>query len=207
MLGLVVASLIDGKTHAQETHLVEQFAWALEVNAAEVKNLRHVLEGRDLAASSGPGAPNLVATESHRDLEHRRNPGHRDVRPGDDRPPGARGPLAYWQYCRDNGFALLGEKGGAAEQIPFHDCAHVLSGYGTDPEGEVQVACFSAGFQRREPWFFVFFVLLQFHLGIRMTPITKARTGFFHPEKALMALQRGAAMNVDLNDGWYYWRS
>ena len=93
---------------------------------------------------------------------------------------------AYWEYCRANGFALPGEKDGAAEPILFHDCAHVLSGYGTEPEGEVQVACFSAGFQRRDPWLFVFFVLLQFHVGIRMTPITKARTGFFDPAKALV---------------------
>jgi len=112
---------------------------------------------------------------------------------------------AYWDYCRENGFALPGEKGGAAEPILFYDCAHILSGYGTDPEGEVQVACFSAGFQRRDPWLFVFFVLLQFHVGIRMTPITKARTGFFNPEKAMIAIRRGAAMNVDLNNGWDYW--
>ncbi len=56
-----------------------------------------------------------------------------------------------------------GEKGGAAEQVLFHDCAHILSGYGTMPGEEVQVAYFSAGFQRRDPWTFVFFVLLQFH--------------------------------------------
>jgi hypothetical protein len=89
--------------------------------------------------------------------------------------------------------------------VVFHDCTHVLSGYGTDPEGEVQVACFSAGFRRQDPFLFVFFVLLQFHVGIRMTPITTARTNFFNPEKAMIALQRGAAMNVDLTDGWDYW--
>jgi hypothetical protein len=112
---------------------------------------------------------------------------------------------AYWEYCRENGFALPGEKGGAAEQILFHDCAHILSGYGTTPAEEVQVACFSAGFQRRDPWTFVFFVLLQFHVGVRMTPITAARTGFFDPTKAMIAIRRGAAMNVDLNSGWDYW--
>jgi len=112
---------------------------------------------------------------------------------------------AYWEYCRKNGFALPGEKGGAPGQILFHDCAHILSGYGTAPEEEVQVACFSAGFQRRDPFTFILFVLLQFHLGIRMTPITEARTGFFDPEKAMIAVRRGAAMNVDLNGGWEYW--
>ena len=67
----------------------------------------------------------------------------------------------YWEYCRTNGFALPGEKGGAPEQILFHDCAHLLSGYGTAPEEEVQVACFSAVFQRATRCL-RFFGLLQF---------------------------------------------
>ena len=48
---------------------------------------------------------------------------------------------------------------------------HVLSGYTTDPDGEVQVASFHAGYRRKDPFTFVFFVLLQFHLGVRMTPV------------------------------------
>lgn len=219
--GLIVISLIDGKVSPPEIDLVEQFAQALEVSAPEVKNLRYVLN-RDIvqlrldlvrrvwlrpkvkeiwekegirgllkfALGMVGKYENEVLAARYRALEHY--------------PSGSLG-RSYWEYCRKNGFALPGEKGGAPEQILFHDCAHVLSGYGTAPEEEVQVACFSAGFQRREPWIFVFFVLLQFHVGIRMTPITEARTGFFDPEKALIALRRGAAMNVDLNDGWDYW--
>lgn len=219
--GLIAMSLIDGKASHQEADLVEQFARALEVSAPEVKDLRHVLKGeifqlrldlvrrfwlrdkvkeiwnqdglRGLFKFLGGMAgkyENAALAARYQVLEHY--------------PPGSLG-RAYWEYCRKNGFALPGERGGAAEPILFHDCAHVLSGYGTDPAGEVQVACFSAGFQRRDPWLFVFFVLLQFHVGIRMTPITKARTGFFNPEKALIALRRGAAMKVDLNSGWDYW--
>jgi hypothetical protein len=48
-------------------------------------------------------------------------------------------------------------------------------------------------------------VLLQFHVGVRVTPITGARTGFFDPLKAMIAIRRGAAMNVDLNKEWEYW--
>jgi len=219
--GLIVMSLIDGKASPQEADLVDQFAQALEVDAPELKNLRHVLKGQifqmriDMArrfwlrnkvkeiwnnegirgivkfAGGMMGRyENAALAARYQALEHY--------------PSGSLG-REYWEYCRNNGFALPGEKGGAAEPILFHDCAHVLSGYGTDPAGEVQVACFSAGFQRRDPFTFVFFVLLQFHMGIRMTPITKARTGFFDPEKAMIALHRGAAMNVDLNDGWDYW--
>ena len=219
--GLVIMTLIDGKASLNETAYVEQFAQALEVDAQEVKNLRHVLNGeilqlrfdlvrrfwlrqkvtevwnqdgirglsRFVRGMMGRYENKKVAAR-YQGLEHYA--------------PGSLG-RSLWEYWHVNGFALPGQKGGAPEQIVFHDCAHVLSGYGTAPEEEVQVACFSAGFQRREPWMFVFFVLLQFHVGIRMTPIAKERTGLFDPLKAMIAIRRGAAMNVDLNDGWDYW--
>ena len=219
--GLIVISLIDGKAHAQETDLVQQFAQALEVDAPEVKNLRHVLKGEifqlrlDMARRIWlrPKVKEVWNKEGIRGIAKfvRGMVGRYEnaalaarYQALERYPVGSLG-RSYWEYCRTNGFALPGEKGGAAEQVLFHDCAHVLSGYGTTPEEEVQVACFSAGFQRREPWLFVFFVLLQFHVGIRMTPITEARTGFFDPLKALIAIRRGAAMNVDLNSGWDYW--
>jgi uncharacterized tellurite resistance protein B-like protein len=219
--GLIVMSLIDGKINAQETELVEQFAKALEVSAPEVKDLRHVLKGeilqlrldlvrrfwlrdkvKEIWNTAGiRGLYKFMRGMIGKDEDEVLAARYSAL---EDYPSGSLG-RAYWEYCRDNGFALPGEKGGAPEPILFHDCAHVLSGYGTEPEGEVQVACFSAGFQRRDPWLFVFFVLLQFHVGIRMTPITKARTGFFDPAKALIAIRRGAAMNLDLNNGWDYW--
>ncbi|WP_447983197.1 hypothetical protein [Nitrospira sp. Nam74] len=221
MQGLIVMSLIDGKASSQEADLVEQFAQSLEVTMPEVKNLRHVLNREifqlrlDLARRiwlrhkvkeiwNKEGllgiykfVRGMVGRYENRELAAR-------YQALEHYPSESLG-RAYWEYCRKNAFALPGEKGGAAEPIVFHDCAHVFSGYDTTPEGEVQVACFSAGFQRRDPFLFVFFVLLQFHAGIRMTPITKARTDFFDPEKAMIAMQRGAAMNVDLNSGWDYW--
>ncbi len=219
--GLVVMTLIDEKASPKETDLVERFAQALEVYAPEVKNLRHVLNREivqlrlDLVRRFWlrPKVEEIWNREGIKGV-------YRFVRGMMGRyenkelaaryqtlehcPSGSLG-RSLWEYWHANGFALPGQKGGAPEQIVFHDCAHVLSGYGTAPEGEVQVACFSAGFQRREPWMFVFFVLLQFHVGIRMTPITQARTGMFDPLKAMIAIRRGAAMNVDLNDGWDYW--
>ena len=45
MQGLVIMTLIDGKADPKETDRVEQFAQALEIDAPEVKNLRHVLKG------------------------------------------------------------------------------------------------------------------------------------------------------------------
>ena len=41
----------------------------------------------------------------------------------------------YHQFV-DNGFAHPGQKHGPPDSLLFHDLGHVLSGYGTDPEGE-----------------------------------------------------------------------
>lgn len=219
--GLIVVSLIDGKPDEAEVNLVEQFAQELEVSALEIKNLRHVLNREVLQLRLDlvrrfwlrPKINELWNKEGIKGLSKfvRGMMGKYENKELAARyqalehyPTGSLG-RSYYEYCRTNGFPLPGEKGGSPEQILFHDCAHILSGYGTAPEEEVQVACFSAGFQRREPWLFVFFVLLQFHVGIRMTPITTARTGMFDPLKAMVAIRRGAAMNIDLNNGWDYW--
>ncbi|MFO0698259.1 MAG: hypothetical protein U0236_03440 [Nitrospira sp.] len=219
--GLVIMTLIDGKVSPKESDYVEQFAQALEIDAPEVKNIRHVLKGEILQLRLDlvrrfwlrQKVTEVWNKEGIRGLfkfvrgmmGRYENKALAARYQGLEHCPSDSLGRSLWEYWRENGFALPGEKGGAPEQIVFHDCAHVLSGYGTAPEEEVQVACFSAGFQRREPWMFVFFVLLQFHVGIHMTPITKARTGMFDPLKAMIAIRRGAAMNVDLNDDWDYW--
>jgi len=219
--GLIVVSLIDGKANEAETNTVERFARALSVDAPEVRDLRYLINGEMLRLRLDLGrrfwlrekVKEIWKTERIRGLfkfvrgmvgRYEDAALARRYQALERYPQGSLG-RSYWEYCRANGFPLPGEKGGAAEQVLFHDCAHVLSGYGTTPDEEVQVACFSAGFQRRDPWTFVFFVLLQFHVGVRLTPITGARTGFFDPVKALIAIRRGAAMTVDLNSGWDYW--
>src|SRR5262245_42507537 len=201
--GLIVMSLIDRKASPQESDVVEQFAQALEVSVPEVKDLRHVLNGEILRLRldlvrrfwvrdklkevwNEEGLRGIFKLVGGMLGQYENEAVAAPYQALDKYPAGSLG-RAYWEYCRNNKFALPGEKGGGPEFVVFHDCTHVLSGYGTDPEGEVQVACFSAGFRRRDPWLFVFFVLLQFHVGVRMTPITKARTGFFDPEKALIA--------------------
>jgi tellurite resistance protein len=219
--GLIVVSLIDGKVNVKEAALVEQLAQALEVRAPEVQDLQYLLKGEilrlrlDLARRFWlrEKVKEIWNTEGIRGIykfvrgmigKYENAELAARYQALEHYPLGSLG-RSYWEYCKKNGFPLPGEKGGAAEQVLFHDCAHVLSGYGTTPEEEVLVACFSAGFQRRDPWTFVFFVLLQFHVGIRLTPITAARTGCFDPVKAMIAIRRGAAMNVDLNNGWDYW--
>ena len=40
---------------------------------------------------------------------------------------------------------------------------------------------------------------------VRMTPAGPAETGHFDVEKVLRAVERGAAMNIDLTQGWNPW--
>ena len=148
--GLIVMSLIDGKANVHETDLVESFAQALEVSAPEVKDLRHLLKGEilhlrlDLARRFWlrDKVKDIWNTEGVRGIykfmrgmigQYEDTALAARYQALEHYPAGSLG-RAYWEYCRANGFALPGEKGGAAEPILFHDCAHVLSGYGTEPE-------------------------------------------------------------------------
>lgn len=146
---LVIMTLIDEKASSKEADHVEQFSQALEVDVPEVRNLRHVLKGEllqlrlDLVrrfwlrpkvneAWNKEGIRGLskfvrgmMGRYENKELAAR-------YRALEHYPSGSLG-RSYWEYCHKNGFALPGEKGGAPEQILFHDCAHVLSGYGTAP--------------------------------------------------------------------------
>ena len=123
-----------------------------------------------------------------------------------DYPAGSLG-REYYRYLEDNGFPPPGTPGSAFDIIVYHDLAHVIGAYDTTPSEEVQVASFSAGFRSRDPYAFVFFVLAQFHLGIRVAPGAKAEKGFFDAEKVVAALKRGSEMSKDLSDyDWDYWK-
>jgi hypothetical protein len=54
----------------------------------------------------------------------------------------------------------------ARQLIPRKLLGHVLSGYDTDPDGEIQQAAFQAGFVRKDGFMFLFFGIAQFHLGL-----------------------------------------
>ena len=109
---------------------------------------------------------------------------------------------ALHQHFRENGFAFPGEKHGIPESMVFHDVGHVLSGYGVDPEGEIQQAAFQAGFRRADGFLFLLFGVLQFHLGLELTPIAKAQRAQFDVKRVLRAAERGATCKVDLGSGF-----
>jgi hypothetical protein len=86
--------------------------------------------------------------------------------------------------------------------MAFHDWGHVLAGYDTRPESEIQQGAFQGGFVREDGFAFLMFVVMQFHLGLKVTPVTDGFTGLFDAQKVLRAAQRGAACKVDLSDHW-----
>jgi hypothetical protein len=112
---------------------------------------------------------------------------------------------ALWEHWVARDFSMPGQRNGIPEIAIFHDLGHVLAGYDTDPEGELQQAAFQAGFVRDDGFMFLLFAIAQFHLGLRITPIAEAEVGFLDIDKVMTALARGAACKVDLSDRWDYW--
>jgi hypothetical protein len=114
-------------------------------------------------------------------------------------------------FYNKHGFSVPGERGGFPEAGLYHDFTHLLGGYNTEPEGELQVAAFSAGFKRERPFYIVLFAVLIFSSGVQMRPtaadfVTKgvlARPGI--AELMLTAIERGSKVNTDLSDKWDYW--
>jgi hypothetical protein len=113
--------------------------------------------------------------------------------------PGSMGRALHDHFVA-NKFKFPGEPGGLP--LVFHDVGHVLSGYGTDPQGEIQQAAFQAGFARRDGFTFLLFGILQFHIGMRITPVAKGYRGLFDVPLVLTALHRGASCRIDLSEGY-----
>jgi len=111
----------------------------------------------------------------------------------------------YWKHLTDNGFGFPGEPGGIADSVAYHDIGHVLAGHDTTPLGEIQQGSFQGGNRREDGFFFIQFVILQFHHGIKVTPVAPPQVGHFDPEKVLWVIHRGATCAVDITHQWNYW--
>ncbi len=218
--GAVMAALIDTEASPSELAVIDDYAAALGVDRAPVKEMQRIIDGRlaifrfDLARRSFIG---------RRMQQHLKEKGIRGLAQAIAAFAGfenkeiaaryrglkqrAKGTLGrgYYEFIERNGFAMPGEKGGAPEPVAFHDCVHVLGDYDTTPEEEVQVAAFQAGFQNYDPFFTMLGVVAQFHLGMRLSPVADATKFAADPDKLLAALMRGTKVNRDLSDGWNPW--
>lgn len=220
---MVVVSLVDGEASPAEATLVEQFARALEIESKDLVALRHLAD-KHLTRARFDIARRFFAVDKTRELVREKGLGWlvrslaamaglredeaiaRRYRELEGAPAGSLG-RAYFDFVKTNGFSLPGEKGSPPETIVVHDLTHVLSGYGTDPEGELQVLGFSAGCRREEkdPFSFLMFGIAEFHLGLAMSPVATGSRGKLDLALLFTAIERGSACKIDPMDGWDYW--
>jgi hypothetical protein len=116
----------------------------------------------------------------------------------------------FWKHCTENGFAFPGAPLGFPEAGVYHDFTHVLAGYSTKPEGEVQVGGFTAGYKKHTPIFVILFVMLTFSAGVNVTPLDQPSNVSVLAQDGLadaffVAVDRGSRVPVDLSDGWDHW--
>lgn len=207
----IIMSLVEGEPDERGVAAVKSLAAALEVPENGLTVLSKVAHGHALLARidivrrmrgflERSGAPGMfeVAAKTLLGLNENAELAQRYVALG-DLPAGSLG-RAVFDHYRAHGFALPGEKHAGPEAIMFHDIGHVLSGYGVDPQGEIQQAAFQAGFVRTDGFLFLLFGILQFHVGVKITPIAEAERGFFDVPKVLRAFQRGSDCAVDISD-------
>ena len=117
---------------------------------------------------------------------------------------------AFWKHCTDNGFAFPGAPLGFPEAGVYHDFTHVLSSYSTEPEGELQIGGFTAGYKKHTPIFVILFVVLTFSAGINVTPLDQPHSIGILSQEGLadaffVAVERGSRVPIDLSDGWDHW--
>lgn len=117
----------------------------------------------------------------------------------------------FYRHCKEEGLPFSGEKGGFPPGALYHDFTHLLAGYDTSPEGEMKAAAFQAGFTQHDADFFTALFAIVIHTaGVNLAPfpmpVLLGRIGQGDLAlEVLRAWQRGAAMRVDLGDGWNFW--
>ncbi len=221
---MVVNSFASGEAGPEQLEAIEAFAAALDVDVPEVQTLRRYVK-RQMALLRFDVIRRMYIGDALAEIWHtdgvkgilrtlgglgglRTDPAvaAKYVALG-DLPEGTMG-RALFDFYRAHGFPLPGEKHGGPEKIILHDMVHVLSGYSTAPEGEFQVAAFSAGFRREQSLSILLFVLCQFDAGVRIAPVpgAGAQVGLLDPDRFFAALVRGSKMTVDVfADDWDFW--
>jgi tellurite resistance protein len=218
--GCLLVALIDGQASAAELAVVDAFAEALDVPRDAIATAQklvdeHLLRFRlDVLRRSflGQRGVDFVKQRGIRgllsvaaNLMQIENPAmNARYRALEGAPEGTLG-REYWKYMTRNAFSYPGEKGAGPEPIVFHDCLHVLAEYDTTSLEETQIAAFQAGTLKKNAIYGLLFPLAQFHLGVSITPVTKAEQGVIDPDLWIKAFVRGTRTNLDLAVDWQPW--
>jgi hypothetical protein len=225
--GMLVMALAEGVPSREAVAKVAEFADALEIRTPEVTDLRRLAEHQmmlfklDFLRRSQVGEIMRNQLDQHgvvglaksvlglQGLMEDQQLAAR-YRAWEKLPEGTVG-RALLEFYRRNGFSLPGERGGFPEAGLYHDLSHVLGSYDTSPEGEVEVASFSAGYKRHRPFYVVLFAVMIYSAGVNVRPTADGYTtvGVLGKpgmaERMFAAIERGSHVNTDLSDKWDYW--
>ena len=225
--GMLVVALADGVPSHESVAKVEAFAAALGVKTPELTDLRRLAEHQMLIFKLDFLRRSQIADIFKNQLEQKGPLGLVKsvlTMRGLMEDPALAARYRAWEklpqdtlgygliaFYAKNGFSLPGERKGFPEAGLYHDLCHVLGDYGTDPEGELQVASFSAGFKRERPFYMLLFAVLIFSTGVNMRPTNEdyVTVGVLGKpdiaERMFAAIGRGNHVNQDLSDKWDYW--
>lgn len=113
-----------------------------------------------------------------------------------------------WRYYREREFALAGDPGTVPDALVHHDIMHIISGYDSSLEGELQTLAFTAGMRQEDPFSALFLVLLQYTAGRKVAPGGQLEAGarvLFDHDLVLRALERGRGTAVDFSSRHDFW--
>jgi hypothetical protein len=109
----------------------------------------------------------------------------------------------YFDLITKNDLQFPGE-GPIGERGVWHDMIHVMGDYKTDPRGEAEVVAFMAGFRKEDPFFWVFTSVLQFQVGLRISPFAPGVPDRIEPRSYMAHHARGAKVTCDLSVDWRF---
>jgi hypothetical protein len=222
--GMVFICLARGEVTEEDAALVERYAEAVGVDVHLVKNLRQLAEGHlallrfDVQRRAFTGQAIAQTREQDGMLGLLRAAASRIGLIDDtstaarfealaDLPAGTLGHELHDYYIR-NEFPIPGKRHALPSFGVVHDLCHVLSGYGVDGPGEIEVVAFQAGFMKHDPFSTLLFIVLQSHLNVRLVMIAPGKSGALDDpqmlERMIRAFRRGTAVRVDLFDHWDY---
>ena len=216
---MILMAVMDGAGAKEEAALVSAFAERLGVSEPRIANLHDLARGRVafmkfdltrkgyaksefLATAREEGLAGLYMTFGPlAGLAHDATV----TRKYNDLgllPEGTLG-RTYWDFIVRHELDFPGE-GAIGERGVWHDMIHVVGGYEVDPVGEAEVVAFMSGFRDEDPFFWVFTSVLQFQVGLRISPFAPGVPDVIDPRSYLDHHRRGTKVTCDLSRDWDY---
>jgi len=215
---LTVMSIVDGELDRDRIRSASAYAAALGVHEPYLRDLGRLARQRLAEARADIGRRNMRSFTGRwmsDDLDawlmpYRDTPDpelHERYRALASNAEGSFG-RAFADFYAANGFEYPGVAGAANESFTTpHDCAHILSGYDTSPQGELLVSTFTAGMHPVEPVTgHILPVIVSWHLGVELAKFAGSTTGSLEPHKFWVAWDRGDRSAGDtLSQRWDFW--